>query len=410
MMNTNHFNPRTTNLNIPQAKPMPKPYDIYVEFHERIYKPGDTVTGNVHLSLRKKLACDIVQVQLYGEAKVVITKTAMSNTPGSLTRNTSSSQWHRILDEYETLWQSPYVNDPKTFVSTDELVRMSRSTTINTRKLAKPTHFPGIEAGEYDYPFKFELPASGLATSFQAKHSGCSIKYSVTAMALNNGSSVLRKKELFPIVIDRPLDLVPNAFMPVDIHGKANISGHEIIAKLSLHKRGYTPGEPLSGTVEIINNSKKSVKYCCATIVQKITAYTNLPHVEISKTVNEIASTAMPMHKITANTQYKYELDYHIPALTPDFEIDSCLSVSYELKLTVGLERKHPYQVVITLSAPLTIGTSTSGLEGVDPSAPPDFDSNYLFTDAPPSYDYAVGSGSRFDSAPDYDLDEKKAL
>ncbi len=45
-------------------------YRIDVELDEKIYGPGQIITGKVHLQLDKKLYCDQITVQFYGSARV----------------------------------------------------------------------------------------------------------------------------------------------------------------------------------------------------------------------------------------------------------------------------------------------------------------------------------------------------
>lgn len=60
------------------ARKLPSAYEGYIELGERIYNPGDTITGKVHLELHKKLCCDVLTVRLYGSARVFFTETVVS--------------------------------------------------------------------------------------------------------------------------------------------------------------------------------------------------------------------------------------------------------------------------------------------------------------------------------------------
>lgn len=60
------------------AEKLPPKYEGYVELNERMYNPGDTITGKAHLELRKKLYCDTINIKLYGSVRVFFTETIVS--------------------------------------------------------------------------------------------------------------------------------------------------------------------------------------------------------------------------------------------------------------------------------------------------------------------------------------------
>lgn len=103
------------------AQKLPPLFDAYIELHERIYNPGDTITGKLHMELRKKLCCEILIVKLYGSVRVFFTETTVgfeylknllekfqaSKKPGTLTQNKAYEQEIILVNKELVLWTAP---------------------------------------------------------------------------------------------------------------------------------------------------------------------------------------------------------------------------------------------------------------------------------------------------------------
>lgn len=49
-------------------------YQVHIELEQRIYNPGDVVSGQVLLDLERPLACDRITARLFGSARVFFTE------------------------------------------------------------------------------------------------------------------------------------------------------------------------------------------------------------------------------------------------------------------------------------------------------------------------------------------------
>uniref|UniRef100_A0AC34F5Q6 Arrestin C-terminal-like domain-containing protein n=1 Tax=Panagrolaimus sp. ES5 TaxID=591445 RepID=A0AC34F5Q6_9BILA len=428
--------------------PLQSPFEAFIELDERIYNPGDVVTGKLHLELKKKLTCDVIKIQLFGSVRVFFIKSVSSKTPGVLARNQAYEQeivlidkdinvWEApangepkpessktpgvlarnqayeqeivLIDKDINVWEAPANGEPKPEVTLEDIARMARSTSIRAH-LPSPGRMPGFEPGGHDFTFSFVLPESGLQTSFDSKNSAGCIRYYILMQALNRGYTVFRKKHLFPIVTPVFLDADLRAVETPKTTSTQMIGKGSITATLELNKRGYVPGEPISGKITIQNNSRESIKNAFLRIVQTSTCCSKRPEMDIKVSTFESAGTGLPINKIVANSSYSYIIDYYVSALVPNFNIDACLSVSYKLVLSVGFARNNVKSSFMDLSIPIIIGTHpvTHG-ENVVPKyenlAPPAYYSNGYenIGFAPPSYEVSVSGRSEVNDEDDCD-------
>uniref|UniRef100_A0AC35G264 Arrestin C-terminal-like domain-containing protein n=1 Tax=Panagrolaimus sp. PS1159 TaxID=55785 RepID=A0AC35G264_9BILA len=389
--------------------PLQSPYEAYIELDERIYNPGDVITGKLHLELKKKLTCDVIKIQLFGSVRVFFIKSVSSNTPGKLSRNQAYEQEIVLIDKDINVWEAPATGEPRQEVTLDDIARMARSTSIRAH-LPPAGRMPGFEPGGHDFTFSFILPDSGLHTSFDSKNSAGCIRYYILMQALNRGYTVFRKKHLFPIVTPVHLDGNIRALETPKATATEMIGKGSITATMELDKRGYVPGEPIVGKITIQNNSKESIKNAFLRIVQTSTCCSKRPEMDIKVTTFESAGTGLPISKIISNSSYSYNINYYVSALVPNFNIDACLSVSYKLVLSIGFARNNVKSSFMDLSIPLIIGTHpvTNGdmvVPKYENLAPPAYYNNGYenigFT--PPSYEASISGRSEVTEEDDCD-------
>ena len=60
------------------AQPLPNPFEAFIELDEKIYNPGEIITGKLHLELKKKLTCDVINIRLFGSVRVFFVKSMVS--------------------------------------------------------------------------------------------------------------------------------------------------------------------------------------------------------------------------------------------------------------------------------------------------------------------------------------------
>ena len=112
------------------------------------YAPGETVRGTVVLTLPKPLRTRGVRVYLEGSENTSISVTRGS---GKNRRTVTYTSENRILSEGFVLFGGQGVGTLKAMGET-------------FKSLAGTLDYPLLAAGEYEYPFEFELPGDALPT------------------------------------------------------------------------------------------------------------------------------------------------------------------------------------------------------------------------------------------------------
>jgi len=139
------------------------------------------------------------------------------------------------------------------------------------------------------------------------------------------------------------------------LHECHRFSRGEVYVKLELRKRGYVPGEPISGHIYIDNRSLKSVKYCFLRIVQRTICCSIRPEMHLKESyfdtagigamwclmywVRWILGVGLPTHKVPAHTRFAFPINFYVPALLPNMRIPECIEADYTLRLSVGFKR-----------------------------------------------------------------------
>ncbi|KAE9549950.1 hypothetical protein FO519_006829 [Halicephalobus sp. NKZ332] len=365
------------------SQKLPPPFDGYIELKERIYNPGDTITGKVHLELKKKLCCDILTVKLYGSARVFFTETLTSRKPGVLTENRAYEQEIIFVDKELALWTAPKTDKKVVQPSIDDIARMARSTSIRPM-LPKPAALEGIDSGSYNFDFSFSLPELEQYTSFDSRGAAGCVRYFILLQATRDGMVAFKKKHLFPVVVPVYLGENPRASESSEVTECCNFAKGIVTAKISLKKKGFVPGELVEGHIEIQNGSKESIKTASLRIVQNTDAISKRPEVEIKSTSFETSGVGLPIHKVSSGQTYTYPIQYYIPAIVPNFEIPACMKVDYNLVLTLGRDRNHINRGFLTLKVPIFIGTHPTTIRGPGKVRPEEYHS--MVPSAPPAY------------------------
>uniref|UniRef100_A0A914E882 Arrestin-like N-terminal domain-containing protein n=1 Tax=Acrobeloides nanus TaxID=290746 RepID=A0A914E882_9BILA len=195
-------------------------YEIEVILEKAIYNPGDLLTGEVRLTLYRKLCCELITVQLYGSTRVFFTEKVTK--PGALSQTKAYEQENVLINLKSDIWKCPEKEEPKREVSLNDIARMASSTAIRM-PTSKSEKQPGIGAGVHSLPFVFQLPESGLHTSFDARNAAGYIRYYILIQALSNGYTVARKKLLFPIVCHQLLNQDQRSFESPILKGSKKV-------------------------------------------------------------------------------------------------------------------------------------------------------------------------------------------
>ncbi|KAH7717498.1 arrestin domain-containing protein 2-like isoform X3 [Aphelenchoides avenae] len=379
------------------------PYEVIIELGEVIYNPGDVVSGQVTLDLKKKLCCDVLNVRLYGSARVFFTEKITK--PGALSLSKAYEQEQILVDEKKEIWACPKAAQAPKEISLDEIARMSRSTAIRIPQRNGETQ-PGLDAGKHTFPFTFVLPKGGLHTSFDAKNSAGYVRYYVLLQALSGGHTVLRRKLLFPVVVPKHLSKDESVRESPKAESTKSVGKGTVTVTLNLNKRGYVPGEPITGDVTIDNKSDKSVKYASFRLMQVTTCLSIRPEVQVHESSFETPGMAMPVDKVVGGQRYTYPIRFYVPALVPQICVPECIHTKLFARLEVGLVRSSPKSAFLNLMTPIVIGTHPGSMD--DALLDHNGDSSQLrqrLPTAPPSYDETLStaeSASVLDLPPSY--------
>lgn len=351
------------------------PYEAHIELEQRIYNPGDVVSGQVLLQLDRPLYCDRIAVRLFGSVRVFFTEILKEPGP-NFGKNRAYQQEQILVDQTAELWKAESGNDGQQQFGVAEdgkkgkgpsktLEEIMRQCNPNAIRLGPKRAEKegeklgdgggnGLPVGRHQFMFAFKLPVDGLYTSFDARNSAGSIRYHILIQAFNGGFNCLRRKLLFPVVCPKRLDEL-NLFGPAmePVMEKASDKKELLKVELFLEKRGHVPGEPLNGTIRIENNSAHSVKRMCLRIVQRTTCYATKPEFGTHQSQFETAAMGLPVPKVRTGQSTSFPIRYYVPALVPAVCVPGCLESEHLLWLEVGNKRGVSVELVI----PFLIGT-----------------------------------------------------
>ncbi|CAJ0581433.1 unnamed protein product, partial [Mesorhabditis spiculigera] len=363
-------------------------YKMEIILDGSIYKPGDTVSGTIYLDLMKHMACDIITVKMFGQIRVYWVEE--STTTYALRQTTPYEQKRTLVDRSVELWKSSdsaMVHRP----TLDEIRDFASSNKIRAPLKRSDEEKAGFSAGRHQLEFSLDLPKAGLLSTFESRDSAGSVQYWVEVVAHFGNRPMIKRKVLFPVVVDVDLNLNPELANPALEKTSFRTSSGHVDVTMSIPKTGFTPAEPIEAEISVVNGSKKSIKYCTLNILQRHSCIAQEPSVAVKETVYNTPGFAMPMEKIKAGASHTYQTNgrFRVPALPLAATVPDFLVVEYFLQLVLGYERGKRGASFGYLQIPIQIGTrpirdgSEPGGEdpfedGTHPSAPP--------SDIPPVY------------------------
>ncbi|MFH4983580.1 hypothetical protein AB6A40_010289 [Gnathostoma spinigerum] len=182
-------------------------HDLSVYLFSNIYHPGDLIDGEVRMNLERKLVCDRVTAHLLGIVRVFwIDRESQDGTFASV----AHEQRITLTDQKKIIWQAKDVVPKSEQLTLDEITEFARPTAIRPHKLERSYDTAGFEAGTYNLGFSFELPTSGLYTSFSHPKCVGNIQYLIQIQCTNDGYLVAKVETIFPVVVPAPLTISPS--------------------------------------------------------------------------------------------------------------------------------------------------------------------------------------------------------
>lgn len=70
-----------------------------------------------------------------------------------------------------------------------------------------------------------------------------------------------------------------------------------------------------------------------------------------------LVGVGMPIEKLRKGASIEYKPTFRIGALTPNFDIDHCISVEYFVQLEIGFNRRPHKITALSIQLPIIIGT-----------------------------------------------------
>ncbi|KAF8371507.1 hypothetical protein PRIPAC_77936 [Pristionchus pacificus] len=326
--------------------PSQDPYRCYINTDKRVYEPGDRVRCKVELTFDRKFICDEIVATITGEAKVQWTDKQASGV--SLARN----QRRTLFKQEKTIWTAQSTARARSSTLND-IVRYSSSTSIRTGSLLYDENVPafrGFEAGRHKLPVEFPIPEEDMYTSIEVDEELVSVRYQIDIQCFH-GLYPKNFVQVIHVIAPRDLNYEFEMLSKPTSSEKTMDKDGKLMARLTLPKTGFTPGEPLNAQIRIDNKTAHSVKYASVYIVKQITAISEKPVRDMKTREDETYGSIFPFHKIVKGEAKEWQSQLHLPALTPNFCIDGFMQVNYVAKLSVGFERGARKNAVLHVSA-----------------------------------------------------------
>ncbi|XP_055514272.1 arrestin domain-containing protein 2 isoform X2 [Leucoraja erinacea] len=206
-----------------------------------------------------------------------------------------------------------------------------------------------LQAGRYEFPFRFQLPEENLVTSFEGKHG--SVRYWVKAKLHRPWATVKKIKREFtviePIDINTPSLLAPQAGTKEKLAHVwyCNLGHLSLTAKID--RKGYTPGEVIPIFAEVDN--------CCSRTVTPKAAIIQMQTFSARGTTKQKKSVVATLHGEGVAPRKRgtwHGRPLKIPPVSPTLKC-RVISVDYALRIYVEI----PGSSKLSLELPLVIGT-----------------------------------------------------
>ncbi|KAI6179666.1 hypothetical protein M3Y98_00635000 [Aphelenchoides besseyi] len=342
--------------------------------NDPIYHPGDLVTGNVYLTLKRKVQIDSLVATLRGLVNVEF-KHPATEKPGFRYRSCSitESSTHRNKKEFLNMSTTIWSQDK----AVKETIRRA-SRTSRTSNDANDFSCPwGLEEGTHHFDFSFKLPIDGLYTSFDSVESSANVRYLLEISSFRGTSEIKRGEVLIAVVCPHLLVIDPllRSKSQVFIQSKQIPKSGNLSVQLNLSTTSFVPMDAVQGEITIQNYTKQSVKYANFNIEHRITSFSSPPFPESISDAISTLSMSLPADKIPSGNTLNFPISFNIPALVPALNVPHMIASEYVLCLKVGFARNSPNAAVIFMEIPIQIGTEIMEVNNYDiPSAPPAYD------------------------------------
>uniref|UniRef100_A0A182JQS4 Arrestin C-terminal-like domain-containing protein n=1 Tax=Anopheles christyi TaxID=43041 RepID=A0A182JQS4_9DIPT len=223
---------------------------------------------------------------------------------------------------------------------------------VGAQQNGNPTELP---AGEHIYEFACELP-SHLPTSFEGSYGQC--RYTAQVVMDRPWKFNLTYKVGFTVVQPRDLNLqAPSIRLPTRMEDArvfccALWRTKPLYVRVTVPFTGYVPGQAIPLTIDLNNQSSRTIEGVNMKLLQEITYHSEYP---ARKTRREVHTIVKHIGDgVAGEAQKQYEQRLVVPTVIPTCGDQNLISVAYRLHMTVRVEGCGSDPV---LEIPLIIGT-----------------------------------------------------
>ncbi|KAL0979585.1 hypothetical protein UPYG_G00186930 [Umbra pygmaea] len=291
-------------------------FDLAFKDNKVVYSPGESVSGTLKISTAQDLQCKDIKVNCRGFCGV--------------SSKTNDTTWS-VEEQY--------------FSST---LSVSEKGTL--------------KRGEHSFPFKFLLPASA-PTSFEGNYGKIMYRVSASIETPRFSKDYTTEKPFYLLSLFN-LNEVP------DIHGPSSaaitktftyqlMKTGTVELKAHTDMKGYTPGQVIKITAEILNQSGKKTGSVVASLMQKVTYQTKKPTIDL-RTLAQVEGAGVKAGKVA---EWKEQII--VPPLPQSF-LHGCELINIEYFIQITLKSPDT-----SFLLPVHIGNISVDTTSARPSRPP---------------------------------------
>ncbi|XP_077989028.1 arrestin domain-containing protein 3-like [Glandiceps talaboti] len=221
-----------------------KNYDIVFDWNREVYNIGDIVAGHVAIELSDSLQCRGVRVRFRGMGRVHWTE---SEGSGDNRKTVHYSAESVFFDETVTVWG---------------------------KEKGESGDNPTLHAGTHQFPFRFQLPTSGLPYSFEGTAYGY-VRYTVKSNIDRPWKFDHNTKRAFTVTgIPVDLNRYPDSMFAQQDEDQKTVcclccATGPITMTATTDRKGYVSGEIISVGMDVDNVSSRDINDSEAALVQK---------------------------------------------------------------------------------------------------------------------------------------------
>ncbi len=300
---------------------------IAIKLSKTDFRGGETIRGNVVLTVDRDVPARGVRLQIHGYEK------SLWHTGAGRAMATHAETSTKFEDEL-TLFGEPKL----------ELGKLIRD---NLEGLFSRDHYPVLAAGNYDYAFSYELPKD-LPGDYESPRGDVHIRYELRAYVDIPFKVDIETSE--HITVYEPFDAGDdNGKIATDNKSFPMSSEGQLAVKARLDKAAYALGDTIHLELEVDNQSKHPVDgiTVCLRQIEHLAAGSNS-----TERTTDICELEYPDKVLVAHTSKTHSIDYKIePTLYPTLRSGKLVQVSYQLVASFDI----PWARDLHVAVPITL-------------------------------------------------------